>query len=89
MCAGIHSQPAVDDLTELWGKFFVGAVARRPERVAADSWHGVIVEVRDPGGLEFVNEIRVPAGGAAGVAEGGGTLAFEKGGPDDLHGSVG
>lgn len=41
--------------------------------------------MRNAGGLGFVHEVRVPARGAAGVAEGGGGVGGLEGGPDYGH----
>ena len=51
----VDSIPAVDDFAELGGEFFVGGVARGPERVAADGGYCVVVEVGDACWLAFVD----------------------------------
>jgi hypothetical protein len=74
---------AVDDLAEVRGQFFVRRVARGPERVAAHGGHGVVVQVRDAGGLALVHQVRVPARRAARFAETGGEFLGLQRGPDD------
>lgn len=74
--------PSVDDFAEARGEFLVGAVAACPERVAADGWDCVVVQVCYTGWLAFVDQIGVPAAGTAGLAERGAAFGCLEGGPD-------
>jgi len=73
---------SIDDLAEVRREFLVRCVSACPERVASDGRDRVVVQVCYTCGLAFVDEIAVPARGAAGFAEAGCEFLSLKGRPD-------
>ena len=82
VCGPVDGVLAVDHPAEPRRQLLVGGVSTSPERVAADWRDGIVVQVRHAGGLLFVHEIRVPARGAAGLAEAGFYFGRLEGWPD-------
>lgn len=52
---------SIDDLSELRRKLLIRRVTRRPERISADGWDDVVVQMCDGCRLKLMDQICVPA----------------------------
>jgi hypothetical protein len=85
MGRAVNSLPAIDDLAKLWGELLICSVARCPEGISTDRWYSIIVEMCDTRWLLLMNEICVPTGCTAWLAETSWALLSHEIGPEDAY----